>query len=183
MNKPSLSDLYRRMASAPSATSVDAEALVAAVSARVLDPERRDVLAGALAGSTPHAALARMLRELEADSKALAADVAEMRARPMHRARRGHGVPRHAVARRPRVAAWIGALAACFVFAFVIGLRDRHADTGHATWDDVAASSGSVALPDRIFTSRDRIFAAADDAAEVRSPSDSLFRAGFAAGG
>lgn len=167
MNDMSLSSLYRRMTSR-SATDIGAA-----------DSD-------AFAGSSARASLARMLRELQPESEALAAAVATRRhaAHPL----RGRESRVAAGARRPQGRSqglrWVGALAACFAFAFALNLRHGEAPPQH--WDDVAAAASSAPLPDRIFTTRDRIFAASDDAprgvgGELQA--DRLFQAHFAIGG
>lgn len=184
MNDMSLSSLYRRMTSR-SAAEVDAAELVATATGAELAPDRREAVAAALAGSAAHASLARMLRDLQPDSEALAEAVGTRR-RALHPlrsretrvaagARRHHG--------RGHGLRWVGALAACFVFAFALNFRHGEAPTH---WNDVAASATSTVLPDRIFTTRDRIFAASDDAPRGRGgdgPQDQLFQANFAIGG
>jgi hypothetical protein len=184
MNDMSLSSLYRRMTSSSTAV-IDAAELAAAATGAELAPDRREAVAAVLAGSAAHASLARMLRDLQPDSEALAEAVGTRRhaghplrgreTRVAAGARRRHG--------RGRGLRWVGALAACFMFAFVLNVRHGEAPTH---WNDVAASASSVALQDRIFTTRDRIFAASDDAprghgGDVRE--DRLFQANFAIGG
>lgn len=184
MNDMSLSSLYRRMTSGRTA-EVDAAELAAAAIGAELAPDRREAVVAALAGSAAHASLARMLRDLQPESEALAEAIGTRRhaahslrgretrvaagARRHHR--RGHGLR------------WVGALAACFVFAFALNFRHGEAPTH---WNDVAASASSTVLPDRIFTTRDHIFAASDDAPRGRggdAREDQLFRANFAIGG
>lgn len=185
MNDMSLSSLYRRMTSGRTA-EVDAAELVAAATGAELAPDRREAVAAALAGSAAHASLARMLRDLQPESEALAEAVGTRRhaAHPLRNretrvaagARRHHG--------RGHGLRWVGALAACFVFAFALNFRHGEAPTHH--WNDVAASASSTVLPDRIFTTRDHIFAASDDAPRGRggdAPEDKLFQANFAIGG
>jgi hypothetical protein len=186
MNDTSLSSLYRRMTAGAAGREVDANELVAAIDASDLPAERREAVAAVVAGSSAHASLARMLRELQPESEALAEAVRGKRhashplrgreARIAAGARRHHG---HGHGLR-----WVGAVAACFVFAFALTFRYGESPTH---WNDVAASASSAALPDRIFTTRDRIFAASDDASRADhsdgTRGDQLFHAGFAIGG
>ena len=72
MNDTSLSSLYRRMTAGAAGREVDANVLVAAIDASDLPAERREAVAAVVAGSSAHASLARMLRELQPESEALA---------------------------------------------------------------------------------------------------------------
>jgi hypothetical protein len=183
MNDMSLSSLYRRMTSR-NTTGIDAAELAAAATGAELAPDRREAVAAALASSAAHASLARMLRDLQPESEALAEAVGTRRhaAHPLRGretrvaagARRLHG--------RGHGLRWVGAVAACFVFAFALDFRHGEAPT---RWDDVAASASSNVLPDRIFTTNDRIFAASDDAPRSGGDvgGDRLFQANFAIGG
>lgn len=186
MNDMSLSSLYRRMTARAASPGVDATELAAAAAgADHLPADRREAVVAALAASPAHASLARMLRELRPESEALAEAVRDRRhaAHPLRGretriaagARRHHG---HGHGLR-----WVGAVAACFVFAFALTFRQGEAPTH---WNDVAASASSAALPDRIFTTRDRIFASSDDAPRGNggdARGDQLFQANFAIGG
>ncbi|NCT68206.1 MAG: hypothetical protein GXC76_11295 [Rhodanobacteraceae bacterium] len=175
MNEMSLSRLYRRLALARPAPAVDAAELVDALAGEA----PCETIATQLAASPAHADLARMLRALQADSEALAADVTATRrgAHPL----RPRSVRHHAAAPR-RVAhplRWAGGLAACLAVALgVVGIW--HGERAKQ-WDDVAAASQSVVRPDRIFTTRDRIFASAEPAGAHASGhgGDELFRGGF----
>ena len=182
MNDLSLSSLYRRMTGRAVDTSIDADAICAAASGSDLPADRREAVAKVVARSSAHASLARMLRALEPESAALAAAVA---ARPhvAHPAR-SRDARVAGGARRPKQGQhrlrWVGAIAACFVFAFALNVRQ---DEAPVHWDDVSASADSVALPDRIFTTQDRIFASLDAPAPAPAQSDRLFQADFAIGG
>lgn len=177
MNEMSLSRLYRRLTEARPAPHVDAAELADALAGAA----PREALAMQLAASPRHADLARLLSALQADSEALAAGVNAAR-RGTH-ALRPRAVRHHAAA--PRRAAhprrWAGGLAACLAVALGLGLW--HGERA-SRWDDVAAASQSVAMPDRIFTTRDRIFASVDAQAPAanqpgRGGGDDLFRGGF----
>lgn len=116
--------------------------------------------------------LGAMLRELEADSEALAADVARLR-RPSH-APRGR---EQRVATHRRSAAplrWISGLAACL--AVTLGVLAIHGQPS-VRWHNVAAQTRSVAAPVRA----DTIFASGVDA--VASPGDEIFHATFSSRG
>ena len=182
MNDLSLSSLYRRMTGRAVDTNIDADAFCSAASGSALPADRREAVAAVVARSSAHAALARMLRALEPESSALATAVA---AKPhVAHPSRSRDTRVAAGARRPQQGRhrlrWVGAIAACFVFAFALNVRQGEAPVH---WDDVAASADSVALPDRIFTTQDRIFAAVDAPAAAPARSDRLFQADFAIGG
>ena len=173
MNETSLSALYRRLTAAGTAP-VDAGRLVDAVAGKQAD----EAIAAGLARSAPMAALARMLGELKADSAELAQAV-----NPGRRA--AHPLPareirRHSSAGR-RVAAprrWMGALAACLAIALGVGVWHGRSPS---TWSDVDAQAMSApqARADRIFTTKDRIFASSDTR---KRSSDKLFRGDFSGG-
>lgn len=130
-----------------------------------------------LGGTRPalaEAKLGRMLRELEADSEALASDVARLR-RPAHLPRVRE--VRHAAHRRAAAPLrWISGIAACLALA--LGALAIHGQ--QARWHNVSADARSVAAPmpaDR----GDRIFASGVDA--VAAPADEIFRASFSSRG
>lgn len=129
-------------------------------------------LAGARPAA-PEAQLGRLLRELEADSEALAADVARLH-RPAHLPR-GREVR---VATHRRVAAplrWISGMAACLALALgVLAIHGQQA----VRWRNVAADAHSVAVVDR----GDQIFASGVDGV-VPAASDEIFRGTFSARG
>jgi hypothetical protein len=188
MNDMSLSSLYRRMTARGASPEVDAADLAMAATGADMPAERREAVAATLARSPAHASLARMLRALQPESEALAEAVGTRRpsghplrgretrlaagARRVHVGNRGHGLR------------WVGAVAACFVFAFALNFRQGEAPTN---WNDVAASATTATMPDRIFTTRDQIFAASDDAPRGARGGDALgdrlFQANFAIGG
>jgi len=121
------------------------------------------------------ARLGAMLRELEADSEALAADVARLR-RPAH-AVRGRD-RRHATDRR--VAAplrWISGLAACLAVTLgVLAIQGQPS----VRWRNVSADVRSVAAPAHALRG-DRIFASGGEAAAPAG--DVIFRGSFSARG
>lgn len=182
MNDFSLSSLYRRMPGRVVDMNIDADAFSAAASGDELPAERREAVAAVVARSSAHASLARMLRALQPESEALATAVT---AKPhVAHPSRSRDARVAAGARRPHHGRhrlrWVGAIAACFVFAFALNFRQGEAPVH---WDDVSASADSVALPDRIFTTQDRIFASVDAPAPAPVQSDRLFQADFAIGG
>ena len=183
MNDLSLSSLYRRMTSR-GAADIDAADLAAAASGADLAPARREALATTLADSAAHASLARLLRELRPESEALAEAVGTRRhaAHPQRDRESRMAAGARRTQRHRHGLRWVGAIAACFVFAFALNVGQRDAPTH---WDDVSASASSVVLQDRIFTTRDRIFAATDDAPRGGgdAKADRLFHAHFAVGG
>jgi hypothetical protein len=119
MTDRSLSELYRQMnAHAPlsSRALIDAETAVRASRGRVVPHERQEV-AGALAASTGHADLVRLLRALEPASAELAQSLAQTA--PVHEHRERH--QRVAQGRRHGQRGWQwGALAASFVAAVAL---------------------------------------------------------------
>lgn len=172
MNKNSLSSLYRRLACAP-ADAIDA-ADVASAADGSLDAGRRESVAGHLAGSSAHARLAHMLRDLSADSEALAADVARLTERNVHRRREAAPVRRAGAPRRFGVSRW-AAMAACLV-AVMGALTLRHSLHRPAT------PTAAVARADEIFSTRDTIFDANMDRAKHPSRSDRVFHGDFSGG-
>lgn len=182
MNDKSLSRLYRLVTAKRTAVEIDAEELVAAVSGEA-DVSGREAVASKLAVSPRHADLGRLLRALQPASAELAEGVR----------RRGSAHPsRHREAARPghrmrvphRPLRWAGGLAACLAVALgVVGIW--HGRTGDLHRDGVA-SARTAQLPDRIFTSQDRIFASNDHREHPRKQrhgGDEVFRADFSAGG
>lgn len=190
MNELSLSRLYRRLTSAPAQSDMDAADLADVVtgdvdSADVADA-RHDAIVARLATSAPHAALARMLVALKPSSASLA--------ETMNRHRRNNAHPVRVREMRPAAGAlrgrvhrlrWVGAIAACACAAVVLGMwshqHEQTQDEGIATRSAVAPAS------DRIFTSRDEIFASSDAAMHHRRAharaDDELFHGSFSAGG
>jgi hypothetical protein len=176
MNEMSLSRLYRRLVSARPQPAIDAADLA---DRSELGQPRRDALAVKLAGSTEYADLARMLGALKPTSQALSEDVAAERRvvahpvrtreqRPAAGARRAHG----------RHLRWVGAMAACLAVA--LGLWSGRADQRGPA--NIVATPKPVAARDRIFTSRDSIFASSSESRHApanRHDGDELFRASF----
>ena len=126
----------------------------------------------------PEAELAHLLRELQPESEALAAEVARFR-RPAH-PQRGRDVRVADGARRGAAPArWIGALAACLALA--IGVFSLHGP-GDQRWSNVAGAARSISVPDSIVVANDHIFAASNDSV-APGPADEIFRGRFSAGG
>jgi hypothetical protein len=177
MTERSLSNLYRRMdaeAVAGAAGLLDADTLVDAA-AGSLKGDRRDEVAGLLSRSPLQTDLVRLLRELEPDAERLAD--ALHAGRPALAHVRSPRSPHHAdtARRHARQLRWAG-LAACLMLVFGAlvwnpGLRHSGMSTG-----DPAAEA--MVKPDRIFTSKDRIFAITDDRVP-QAAVDSVFRSDF----
>lgn len=178
MNTKSLSRLHRHM-TADAVRDVDADALLAALEGRPADAAKRTAAVEALADSVAHADLARMLSALQADSETLAADVRRARTAMPARAQRER---RHGHASRVR---WAAPLAACMTLVVaVFAFHERGASRHDGAWNDVVASTHSVAQHDRIFTARDEIFSSSDDGARhAAALSDEVFRSDFSEGG
>ena len=179
MNTISLSRLHRRM-TADAVREVDADVLLAALEGRPADAARRTAAVEALAESSAHADLARLLGALQADSEALAAGVRRARTAMPARAQRER---RHGQASRVR---WVAPLAACMTLVVaVFAFHERGMSHREKAWNDVAASTQSVARRDRIFTTRDEIFSSSDDGAHHAAAArpDEVFRSDFSEGG
>lgn len=119
MTKRSLSELYREMnAHAPLSARalIDSETAVRASRGRVVPHERLEV-AGALATSTAHADLVRLLRALEPASADLAQSLAQTA--PVHEHRERHQRVAHGRRHGERGWQW-GALAASLVAAVAL---------------------------------------------------------------
>jgi hypothetical protein len=183
MNEMSLSRLYRRMTSR-TVRNVNADELVDALAPDSgLTAERREALAADVAASAAQADLARMLRALQPESEALAADVERVNRTNVHplRAREvrvANGARRHA-----RPLRWVGSIAACCALAFGVFALNGGKDSD---WNNVSASATSAVQQDRIFTSNDVIFASADRSAprtRAARGGDELFRGDFSSGG
>ena len=151
----------------------DADTLVAAA-AGTLSGDRRDEVAAKLSRSSAQTDLVRMLHDLAADS-AVVAGAANSRASLAH-VRGGRRVRHVADKARHHAASirWVG-LAAGLVLVF--GFVFLQPQSGNLEDSGTAA----VTQPDRIFTSQDRIFAAADMQAPD-SVSDGLFQSDFNGG-
>jgi len=179
MNTKSLSHLHRRM-TADAVRDVDADALLAALEGRPADAARRTAAVEALADSAAHADLARMLGALQADSETLAADVRRVRTAMPARVQRER---RHGHASRVR---WAAPLAACMTLVVaVFAIHERDARHHAGAWNDVAASTHSVAQPDRIFSTRDEIFSSSEEGVRHAGGTlpDEVFRSDFSEGG
>ncbi|MEO6690063.1 MAG: hypothetical protein ABIS07_10450 [Dokdonella sp.] len=123
-----------------------------------------------------HANLARMLRALQPESEKLAEQVSERR-RTAHPVRQRE--QRVAAGARRNHVRWAGSIAASL--AVVFGLLTWQGARIH-TNANVAMSTAPA--PDRIFTTRDHIFASTVDtklAGHARG--DELFRGSFSSGG
>jgi hypothetical protein len=174
----SLSSLYRRFAAARPPMGEGAGEIAVVMGGESLGAERQAALAQALGDSPAHARLAGMLDALRAESRVLAADVAAVRApRLAHPARLRPARTAAAAPRRPRHhVRWAGALAAGLALALGIGTWQQQREavpTG-------ARVTRPAALPDRIFVSNDKIFAALDAPAQRPAPArDRLFRSNF----
>lgn len=179
MNTMSLSRLHRSM-TADVTRDVDVDALLAALEGRPADAGKRTAAVDALAASSAHADLARMLADLQSDSETLAADVRRTRTAMPARAARER---RHGHASRVR---WAAPLAACMTLVVaVFAFHGRGAQHQAGEWHDVVASTQSVARHDRIFTTRDEIFSSSDDGLRhvAAAPADVVFRSDFSEGG
>jgi hypothetical protein len=126
----------------------------------------------------PEAELGRLLRELQPESEALAAEVARVQ-HPAHPQRGRGGRVAAGGRRRAAPARWIGALAACLALA--IGVFTLHG-AGDQRWNNVAGAARSISSPDPIVAANDHIFAASNDGV-APAPGDEIFRGRFSAGG
>lgn len=126
----------------------------------------------------PEAELGRLLRELQPESEALAAEVARVQRQP--HPQRGRDVRvADGARRRATPARWIGALAACLALA--IGVFSLHGP-GDKRWSNVAGAAHSISSPGSIDVANDHIFAASNDSVGP-GPGDEIFRGRFSAGG
>lgn len=181
MNNTSLSRLYRRLTSTRAqSVAIDAADLVSVSSGDAGDmaAERRDAVVARLAESPRDADLARMLHALQPASAALAGKVNDRRS-SAHPMRDRVARPMHAARRAPhRQLRWAGGLAACLAVALGVGMwHNRPVEN----WQNVATSVTTAQLPDRIFTSRDKIFASSEGGAHHQRArgGDELFRGDF----
>jgi hypothetical protein len=175
----SLSSLYRRLTAGNATPAADAADL-AAVADGSLASDRRESTARVLAASSVHANVVHVLRDLKADSEALAADVSRTQRETTHR-RQQRGDRRIAASGRRFGGAmrWATAMAACLVA--VVGVWSlRHGQTGAPS--TARAHATVVARGDVIFSERDRISAFGMDAPKahkVRVEGDRLFHSDF----
>lgn len=175
MNGMSLSRLYRRLTSGPLPLPADSERLVDAVSGVTSG----ETVVGQLAKSAVQSDLARMLSALRPESEALAQSMTRTVAAHPTRGRQGRSAapPRRAGNAPLR---WVGGLAACLAVALGLGLW--HGEPPHAgSGDGTVASVTTAHQTDRIFTTRDEIFASSTDATP-RKPvhaGDGLFKSNF----
>jgi hypothetical protein len=175
MTERSLSNLYRRMgaeAVSGAAGLLDARTLVDAACGG-LTGDRRDEVAALLSRSPPQTDLVRLLRELEPDAAKLVQAV-HARAALGH-ARHGRSLHHAETARRhTRQLRWAG-LAACLILIFGALVWNPGLRNAEMSSDPMAEA---MAKPDRIFTSKDRIFSITDDRAP-QAAADSVFRSDF----
>lgn len=172
MTEHSLSTLYRQMCKKQHTASLDlldADTLVAAA-AGTLRGDRRDEVASRLARSPLQTDLVRMLGELAPASASLAAAIGERHVREHSR---GSRRVRHGNGEQPRARPlrWAG-LAACMmlIFGAVLWLPQGN--------DPMPGTARTEAMPDRIFTSKDRIFAMVETS-PVSASADGVFRSDF----
>ncbi|MEZ5461300.1 hypothetical protein [Dokdonella sp.] len=175
MTKTSLSSLYRQMSAQQCSAAtdlLDADTLVAA-SAGTLRGDRRDEVASRLSRSPLQTDLVRMLGDLAPASAELASAVRKHKnyshSRTGQRVRHASGTPRHV-----RHLRWVG-LAACLMLVFGAVFWQPQ---GH---DPMSGTARSESRPDRIFTSKDRIFAMSETGSSS-SVADDLFRSDFNGG-
>ncbi|MEP7042400.1 MAG: hypothetical protein ABI843_05025 [Dokdonella sp.] len=179
MNEMSLSRLYRRLVTGRPQPALDAAELV---DAGDISESRRDALAAKLASSTEYADLTRMLRALQPASQTLAEHLTAERRVAAHPARARDLRPAAGARRsQTRHLRWVGAMAACLAVA--LGLWSGHTDRQRGP-AEVAATAKPAALGDRIFTTRDAIFASSGENAhhhqrEAKRGGDELFHANF----
>lgn len=172
MNKStSMAALYQ----AHRRAAADVEQVLAALEYGAAAPEA----VGHLAQSSEAALVARLLRELEPESRALAGEVEGLRSgQTGQRGHRRRGRAGATPAGRRQVALhWLGAAAASVALVAAGVLMLGRMQPAPVSWDTVAVGAGSAALPDRIFTDRDRIFAAVEE--KPAAGEDGLFRADF----
>jgi hypothetical protein len=172
MTERNLSRLYQRLSTQCrllDSDLLDADTLVAA-SAGELSGDRRDEVASRLSRSPAQTDLVRMLHELGADSTALANAVRQQQG--LAHAREGRRT-RHAghAHRQAKTLRWAG-LAACLMLV-----------VGFVFWHPMADNSANgvmatTAKPDRIFTSKDRIFSMTDVPA-AHGAIDGVFHSDF----
>lgn len=177
MTERSLSRLYQRMAMQPSTTTadlLDADTLVAAC-AGSLQGDRRNEVAARLSRSPLQTDLVRLLRELAADCETLASAASERQGLAHARGSRSS---RHAqdVRRHVRHLRWVG-VAAGLMLVFGVVLWQPGVNESGISGNSIEAA----AKPDRIFTSKDRIFAMVE---EPSAPTaiDAVFRTDFNGG-
>ncbi|MBN8728210.1 MAG: hypothetical protein J0H15_11000 [Xanthomonadales bacterium] len=186
MNTHSLSATYRHLCSRRKALPTGSAELASALAGeRGATPAALE----ALAGEPGMAELAALLRELAPASASLAGEVSRLQRAHPQRSRRGAAHPQrrhHGHGARQR---WLGGIAACLAVAFGLVMTTRPVDDA-GPWQDVAATSSSVAQAGHILASReDVIFAASGEAPARHAPArhqqapDTLFRGTFALGG
>lgn len=175
MNDNRLAQLYRDLtARSAGPVALDADTLVAAA-AGTLPADRREAVAGRLAVSPSEAELVRMLAVLEDDSQALAADLARYdRSHGRRHDRRTQRTAAPAVRRAAKVR-WAG-MGACLMA--VLGLWSTHR-IGPGSIDGSSSGIYAEHKSDRIFTTKDSIFAWSNGESNVADGPDKLFRSEF----
>lgn len=175
MNDNRLAQLYRDMtARTAGPVALDADTLVSAASGG-LPADRREAVASRLAASPAEAELVRLLAVLEDDSQALAADLARHdRSHGRRQSRRGSHVLAPA-ARHVKTARWAG-LGACMMA--VLGLWSTHR-MGPGSIDSPDSALYAQVKSDRIFTTKDSIFAWSNGETVAQGGKDELFRSEF----
>ncbi len=184
MNEMSLSRLYRRLRSARPHAGVDAHALADTMAHAAGSGSRvgahHEAVVAQLAVSPAHADLARLLRALEPESALLANHVNDVHRGVVPLRQREARVVARAHPKQAHALRWISGIAASVAVAF--GLWTWQGEQQARRSSDVAAAA--TAQPDRIFTSRDQIFASSDASPRRTARGhDELFRANFARGG
>ncbi len=177
MNDNRLAQLYRGLtARSAGPVALDADTLVAAA-AGTLPADRREAVAGRLAASPSEAELVRMLAVLEDDSRALAADLARHdRSHGRRHERRTQRTTAAApAARRAAKVRWAG-VGACLMA--VLGLWSTHR-VGPGSIDGSPSGLYAEHRSDRIFTTKDSIFAWSQGESSVQDGPDKLFRSEF----
>lgn len=175
MNDNRLAQLYRDLtARSAGPVALDVDTLVAAA-AGTLPADRRESVAGRLAVSPSEAELVRMLAVLEDDSQALAADL--VRYDRSHGRRHERRMQRTAApaARRAAKVRWAG-MGACLMA--VLGLWSTHR-LGPGSLDGSSSGIYAEHKSDRIFTTKDSIFAWSNGESSVQDGPDKLFRSEF----
>lgn len=175
MNDNRLAQLYRDLtARSAGPVALDADTLVAAA-AGTLPADRREAVAGRLAASPSEAQLVRMLAVLEDDSQALAADLSRYdRSHGRRHERRTQRAAAPAVRRSAKVR-WAG-MGACLMA--VLGLWSTHR-IGPGSIDGSSSGIYAEHKSDRIFTTKDSIFAWSNGESNVADGPDKLFRSEF----
>lgn len=175
MNDNRLAQLYRDLTARNAGpVALDVDTLVAAA-AGTLPADRREAVASRLAASPSEADLVRMLAVLDDDSQALATDLA--RYDRSHGRRHERRMQRTAApaGRRGAKVRWAG-VGACLMA--VLGLWSGHR-IGPGAIDGASSEIYAEHKSDRIFTTRDSIFAWSNGESGAQDGQDKLFRSEF----